>query len=328
MEMEKRVLLAIFLIAVILVLSNLVLTPPQGPEEGPGQVTGVEKEAEKKESVAPADTAKVEAAPQETAPVLPTKIAHEETIRVETDLYRLGISSRGGRLISMELKGYDSYTGEGGVKLIPPKKSEFMAMRVTLGKDTLDLAGLEFSPSRLRLDASEEQQTLLLSRTVGGTESIELRYDFTPGEYVIGVHVKIPGAAGRSDVLLQTDLLPRLLPTEEDSLKNDIRYFGTVMGGTTRSGENVDGGDRGGSKGESSYKEGPFIWAGVRNKYFVAAIISKGDPIKGVVSRGSKEENRIGLTALMPVSEALVDLFWPPGLLSLVFSRCGDGGHL
>jgi YidC/Oxa1 family membrane protein insertase len=71
------------------------------------------------------------------------------------------------------------------------------------------------------------------------------------------------------------------------------------MGGGTEGVVNVDIGDLGDGDEGVEFREGPFRWAAVKNKYFVGAIMSRDLPMRGVISRGSEEENRIGLTALL-----------------------------
>jgi YidC/Oxa1 family membrane protein insertase len=300
LNIEKRVLLAVFLIAVVLVLSNMFMAPPTR-DVGPREESAIEQ------PTAPtAEKEYVDVLRQEVAiPVAPKEdeITPEATVWVDTDLYRLGISSTGGRLISMELKEYASYLGNGGVQLIPAQDVGFMGLRVIVEKDTLHLDRLSLVPSTTRVDASQSEKRLVFSHPVGDQDSLSLVYRFSPGEYVIDATLQLPGAVTDRDITLQVDLLPRLMPTEVDSVKNDINYFGTVMGSLLGDVEKVDIGDLDEGDDNSVYKEGPFLWAGVKNKYFVAALVSKEVPMKGVISRGAESQRRIGLTATLPPGE-------------------------
>jgi YidC/Oxa1 family membrane protein insertase len=306
LNLNQRVLLALFLIAVVLVASNVFLAPPVVVDPGAGAGTDAEPRGGaatgEPEATRPAEQPARGEERLEMSVVRSSGVeeAVEETLLVETDLYRLGISSRGGRLISMELKTYPSSFDSGGVQLIAPHDSEFLSMRVTLEKDTLDLSALGFQASARRINATAAPRTLTLSHGIGTGDSLRIRYVFTPGEYIIGAELELPRPASSGDLLLQADLLPRLRPTEVDSLKNDINYFGTIMGGGDEDVESVDLGDLGGDEGETAYREGPFRWAGVRNKYFVAALLSRDPAMRGVISKGAEEESRIGLTALIP----------------------------
>ena len=300
MDIEKRVLLAVFLIAVVLVLSNMFLVPPP-PETEP--VAGGDRGPEV------TDTTRLE--PRAEEPVIAERLGPipggaevaGDTVRVETDLYDLEISTAGGRLISVVLRDYPAWTGDGGVSLIPPVNSSFMGLRVTFDKDTLDLSRMNFDPSADRIDARARQGTLILSHPVGERDSIKMIYTFAPGEYLIGATLVLPGVTRSRDMDLQVDLLPRLMPTEVDSVKNDINYFGTVMGGVRGDVEEVAIRHMKQEDGGAEYRDGPFLWAAVKNKYFIAALISKAAPIKGVVSKGTKEERKIGLTATIPLGE-------------------------
>ncbi len=304
MGLEKRVLLAIFLIAVVLVLSNLFLAPSP-PEPDTTAIGGVAVgDSQGTEMTVPGAGSGVEGAPA-VPPAIDAGVVEEDTVFVDTDLYSLGVSTRGGRLISMELKGYEASIGEGGVKLIPERNSSFMGLRVTLDKDTLDLSGIDFSPATDRIDATDRERTLLLSHPVGTGDSIKIRYTFYPGEYYIDTELALPAVLREREIVVQASLMPRLLPTEVDSVKNDINYFGSIMGREKGGIESVEIDDLGGDKGETEYREGPFVWAGVKNKYFVAALVPKKIPIKGVVSRGAKEERRIGTTVLLATDKTM-----------------------
>ncbi|MFQ5587123.1 MAG: membrane protein insertase YidC, partial [Thermodesulfobacteriota bacterium] len=304
--MEKRVLLAIFLIAVVLVLSNLFLSPPKPEKIAPLGEKEVVDEAEEKERESLEETG----TGGQEVPLMTGVVAEGDTIIVETDIYRLGISSVGGRLISMELKEYSSYMNDGGVRLIPPRNSSFLNMRVTLERDTLDLGKLDFSPSTAHIHAAEETKVLVLAHPVGRGDSIKMKYTFNPGVYVIDIELFLPGTIWKRDRQLQVDLLPRLLPTELDSVRNDINYFGTIMGRERGGVEKVDLGDLDGEKDATAYDEGPFLWAGIKNKYFVAALVARNAPLKGVISKGAEKENRIGITAILPPGEKEGEFRW------------------
>jgi YidC/Oxa1 family membrane protein insertase len=292
--LEKRVLLAIFLIAIVLVFSNLFLVPPAPEDEGStGQEEVIKDSRGVDEFVAEAEQESV------PAPILEAGDSEEDTVFIETDLYSLGVSTRGGRLISMELKEYAASFGEGGVKLLPVRNSSFMGLRVILEKDTLDISGLDFTPSTDMINATSRARNLVLSHMVGSGDSIKIMYTFTPGEYWIDTQLTLPAVLKGREYVVQADLMPRLLPTEVDSAKNDINYFGTIMGREKGGVEGIDIDDLGGDKGEKEYVEGPFVWAGIKNKYFIAALVSKSAPIKGVVSRGAEDERRIGATVLI-----------------------------
>ncbi len=302
MNMEKRVLLAIFLIAATLVISNLFFAPPP-PDLSETTGSAIE-DAEPVAQENPEPAPVVETAPPgHLTQVAPSNTGNEKTVYVENNRYKMQISSIGAKLESIELKDYPSSVGEGNVQLIQPAGTDFLGMRLTLESDTLDLSRLYFTPSRDRVDVSDGEKTLLFSHSISESDSILLRYTFTPDTYLMGVEVDLPSTMGGKDLFLHTDLLPRLLPTEADSERNDLKYFGTEMGGLTEERKKVDIGDIGGDKGDTAYNEGPFLWAGVKNKYFIAALVSKTTPMKGVITKGSEDAHRIGLTAITPTAE-------------------------
>ncbi|MCZ6857619.1 MAG: hypothetical protein O7F70_06430, partial [Gemmatimonadetes bacterium] len=156
--MDRRTLLAISLILIVLILPSMLFPPPPPPPPAPGVPV----------DVFPADSVTTPAVggvirdlpvvPSREAvpipePVAPDAVAPEPVV-VASALYRYSFSPRGARLIGAELLEYASFAGDdAGVAQMIPDPSSFLAYRlVVFGSDTVSLADWQFEPSAQRVD--------------------------------------------------------------------------------------------------------------------------------------------------------------------------------
>ena len=114
----------------------------------------------------------------------------EKTITVSTPLYRLEISSRGGRIISFETLEHEHFEGS-FVQLVPSEIPEngLDALVFRSGEIKLGAANFRFvNPTNIELHSGEGQQSLdLLVETTGG---LAVKKTFTFSSDVYGVDVK------------------------------------------------------------------------------------------------------------------------------------------
>src|ERR1700747_2805999 len=129
--MEKRIILAIFLMLIVAVLPS-ILFPPKKPADGRTGAKAVGDTAAK-----PAADRAVEppaAPPPDRAAAVPA-----ETVWVTSPTYRLGFSTRGASLVSAELLQYRSFAAADSgrpVQLVPPGRP-WLRYALTAGGDTV-----------------------------------------------------------------------------------------------------------------------------------------------------------------------------------------------
>ncbi len=260
--MEKRLILAVLLMSAVIMLTNL-LFPPADPPEGAG--TG-------------ADTVPVQAPPSGRAavpavPALATPgitAAPADTVVVGSDLYRFAFSTRGAALVQADLLRYPSYVDEGTpVQLVPEGSEDFLANRLVVGGDTIDLASAAFQPSARSLRLPEGGEPATLRFTYEGSDGFgaEITYTFRPDRYVVGVQGRITGLGGRPAVLL-TSLGPGLAPNEASDHRNEQQ-----LAAVTRVPGHLERVLLHKVEGTRSLGEG-LTWAGIKDKYFLAAIVA------------------------------------------------------
>lgn len=255
--MEKRILLAVLLISAVMVLTNLLFPPPQVQEEP---------------QAPPADSAVV-ATPRAPARMLAPSVeptAPADTIVVTSGRYRYSFSTRGASLIGAELLDYASYTRVGeSVQLAPAGTTEFLSLKLVVGGDTLDLRTASFQPSANGLQVADDggPQPLRFSYDGPSGFRVELTYTFDPARYLIGVEGQLSGLGGQPATLL-TQLGPGIAPHEAPDHHSE-RELAVVL----RSGDDVDRMRLAKLEGQNAIV-GPLTWVGLKDKYFVVAMIA------------------------------------------------------
>jgi YidC/Oxa1 family membrane protein insertase len=226
----------------------------------------------------------------------------QDTVWVDSDLYRLGFSSRGGALVWVELKDYQSFApGDSGrqVQLVPADRPMF-EHRLVVGSDTVSLADWTFVPSDpvLRVDG---QARLTLSAERAGAR-VDLEYRFAAGDYRYGVRGAISGL-GPSGAVLALGLGDGLRSVEVDS-SDDFGHYAVI----TKAAKTESQAFRKLDPGEVASFEGPFEWVGVKSKYFLAAAlaIEEGRPqFGGALVQGGprpgRAASRAAVTLTLPV---------------------------
>ncbi|MEX2080330.1 MAG: membrane protein insertase YidC, partial [Dehalococcoidia bacterium] len=201
-------------------------------------------------------------------------------VTVESPLYRFTFSTIGARLVGATLKNYQSFApGDSGPANIVPVESEFLAYRVVLGRDTVDLSTWSFDPSTSHLDVSADG-TELAWQAQRGRAVVTLRYRFSPDDYRFDVQGDLSRTASEGALVL-VGMGPGLRMVESDSVE-DRRLSAVVT--RARSTEKVDFDDL--DPGERQQLSGQFEWVAIKSKYFLAAILTldAADPQFGGVA--------------------------------------------
>ena len=283
MRTELRFLLAMGLMLVVLVGTN-VLFPPAPPPELPvteqpaGEAAPVETPSiSSADPVAPVDgngvpLDSVGGADSLAAAGAPTPPPATRPVRVVSALYSYQFTTRGAELESVQLPLFRSLRTEGPVELIP-EGSPALGYRVVTGADTIDLRsqpfavtpedGIAFEPG------ATEPQTLTFSyRSPSGSFLFDVDYTFDPNSHLVEVAGRLNGA---ERPLVLTSLGKGLGFNEADSA-GEARSMAYV-------GNHVNDGIRSSSLGsveEERLEEGPFRWVAFRSKFFLMALLPSG----------------------------------------------------
>ena len=270
--MEKRLILAVLLMSAVILVTNILFPPPEEPVAGTGP-----------------DSARITAPPPAPPAMNPAALVAPagpdagapRTVTVRSPLYRYAFSTRGAALVLAELREYPSYTApDRPVQLVPGGAAGFLTHRLVVSGDTIDLRGARFQPGApsLSVDSASGPQSLRFSFGNPGAFGLELTYTFHPDSYVIDVRGRLTGVRGGATLL--TDVGPGLAPHEamDHHSERELAFV-------TRTLEDVDRTplrkiDR------RAALEGPLTWAGIKDKYFLAAIVANDSaPLSGVLAR-------------------------------------------
>lgn len=267
MRPELRFFLALTLMIGVFVLTELLFPPirPEAPPLEEGAVESVEPPAP--EVVTPPE-------PPGQTPVVEEpeqdQEAAERLVTVETPLYRMTFSSYGGVARSIQLLGYDSFTREGPVELVPEGQEILGGIWVAgVGGDAFDLSRYAHTvtPAEgVRIPEGAGPQTLTFRYDFpGGQFFSEIRYTFSSDSYIVVVEGDLPAIERAS---LFVDLGPGLEINElrEADDRRMMAFAGNHIddGITSRPLARVD---------EPESLDGPLRWAAVKSKYFVEVIL-------------------------------------------------------
>ena len=277
--MDRRVFIALVCFALVIIVPSLIWPPKPVPHPA-GQADSIVA-ADSLRHGTPAPST-VRAPTAERTARRPT--APEDTVWVTTPLLRVGVSTRGGTLVSARLSQYKSFAaGDSGrqVELVPAGRP-FLGRRIAIGSDTLDLADLSFAPSTQVMSVAGEPATLTLTAT-RGPSTITIAYTFSPDDYRVGVKGRVTGL-GPSGAQMLVSLGDGLRNSEADST-GSFRDYALV----TKSSKTEKHAFSSLTEGERAVFDGPFEWAGIKSKYFLVGALATepGEaPFAGAVAVG------------------------------------------
>jgi len=302
MSTGLRFFLAMILMLLVFVVTNRLFPPvlPGPPGEAAGPETGAGREGGLPEGAeAPEDRPD---APGERGLPVPGEDDPEELVTVETPLYRIVFSNRGGIVRSIRLLGYESFAREGPVELVPPGATGVLAGTWQVGS-----APERFELTRLSYDVSPREgirlgqgsgPRVLTFRYEHPTQPFvsEIRYTFSADSYIIGVEGRLP-ASERAAMFV--DLGPGLAVNELREAE-DRRMMAFSV-------NHVDEGIRStpfARVDEPEAMPGPLRWAAVKSKYFVEVILAgEGSSLAGAWAEPLPGTGRVAVRVGMPVDE-------------------------
>ena len=271
--MDRNVVTATILIVLILFVWMYFVAPPPPPTA---------------EDAAPVDTVQVvepPPAPEVQALTAPPPVVPDSTIAgvldgeerfitVDTDLYQARFSTKGGTLVSFELKEYQQFDQITPVQIVDTTGQGALGLEFqSPGGRNRDTRTFFFEPSFTgnQIQVTDQAATLSFEARLGqGT--IRQTYTFTPGEYEVGLSVVQTNASA-----FQTDdgyeiVWNGALPFSEDP--NNRKEEASKIGAYARSGDEVEGITLLSDEEEGKTLRGDISWVGVKNKYFGAVVLT------------------------------------------------------
>jgi YidC/Oxa1 family membrane protein insertase len=309
-----RFVVAIVLMVAVVVITNLLVphrpaqrpladsarAVPQAPAGAttPATEPAAQTAASAPAAGAPAPATSAGAAP--SAPAVPAALVAAAVVLVESPLYRYGVSTAGGAIVSAEMLTYRSFTRNGPVQLAPHGMAPLLGYSVRIGERVVDLRTLAFQvqpAAGIRLQGGSGPRTLHLVHDDPGLHA-EIDYTFQPDQYGATVTGRF-GTPGATQLQLE---LPPTLAVNEANPVEDYRTLDYVVN-SERDGISSQPLDK---MKEDRIEEGPLDWVAVKNKYFVFAAVKateKGaSPFGGLMARDGQAPHSALLTATLPIS--------------------------
>ena len=320
MRQEQRFLLAITLMILVLVGTN-ILFPPIPPEEvvgpegdAPGQLDGTGVTGVPSAPLGGTDAAGGAAAsgdqsdpfaglpPTEPSSLFPpvevVATPAEDTVVVEGPLYRYSWSTLGARLISAQLLAFESFDeGQEGqpVELISAGTGGVLAMQLRLGERTFDLGARSFEvepADGLRLNEGGGPRTLTFRYRGPAGLIFQTAYTFDPSSYDILARTEVIGP----DVDLLVTGMGSGLGYNERSRGEESTVMGYVWNHVR---DGVDD-ERLTRVDDERIQEGPHRWAALKSKYFIFALIPGREGgeqyLGGVIARPAEGDDQAAIT--------------------------------
>jgi YidC/Oxa1 family membrane protein insertase len=196
-------------------------------------------------------------------------LVHEDTVVVRSKLYRYGISTRGGRIISSRFLHYRSLAvgdHRDTLELLPPGEG-LLDGTVIAGGDTLRFDQIAFTASADSLNTTTGPATLSL-HGASGTYRVDLAYGFSPVDYRVNVTGRVTGLGPAGGTLLIG--LGNGFRATEASMADNWGQSGVV---TKFEKTSVTLFSRFKPR-QVTTMSGPFEWVAVKSKYFVAGLFA------------------------------------------------------
>ena len=267
--MDRRVFIALVCFALVIIVPSLIWPPKPTPKRVDGQTDSLSQAAAVVDS-SRLDSSRAGAPPNQLAVKPSSRLsAPADTVWVTTPLLKVGVSTRGGTIVSARLSQYKSYAASDSgrqVELVPAGRP-ILGRRIAIGSDTLDLTDLSFAPSTRVMSVAGDPATLPLTAT-RGPSTITIAYTFHPDDYRVGVRGRVTGL-GPSGAQMLVSLGDGLRNSEADS-SGSFRDYALV----TKSSKTEKHAFSSVTEGERSVFDGPFEWAGIKSKYFLVGALA------------------------------------------------------
>lgn len=257
--MEKRALIAVAISLAILVLYQEVILKQLYPQPAVTPESAPPAPPVPPESLpAPVDLG----APPAGAVAAP---AGRELV-IDTELYRAVIDSAGGRLASFRLKRYRAAVAPDS----PPQEIVSGGAPYPLGvqlrgKENLDDGGVEYQADRDHLELSGNGEGTLTLTGALGDATVTKTFAFRSGTYLIGLEVKVDGAAAFSELGLTWHRAGELTHAGSAPLFSQV----AVLQGKKVLPEPFDG------LADGKVIDKDIVWAAYDGPHFLAAMVPR-----------------------------------------------------
>lgn len=278
--MDRNVVIATVLIAIIMVVWLTWLTPPPPPQGSGADSTGVVTDQVEQDTLpeaAPADRVlqqqPVPLSPDDST-VVGAATGEERTITVTTDLYEAELSTLGATIRSWSLAEYQLADSSAAVQMVDGTESGAIGLVFTSPSSRVYDTRTFFFTSDIsgdRIDVGDRPATVTFRAPVG-EGAILVAYTFSRGSYEVVMDVRMEKPETFVTSSGYEVVWNGAIPFSEDDHQNELQRSGAYA----RSGGEVEQLDVNGETYDELSLRGQVDWVAVKSKYFVAAVIPDG----------------------------------------------------
>jgi len=288
---DRNVVTATVLIAIIMVAWLMWLSPPPPPEGGPVRAPGQEdvrgqdaagnQESGAAQQDAQRSEPEIRKAPERVGTVIPVAAgdslvtpaagAAEQRFHIHTDLYSAVLSSRGGTFTSFELGEFNVAGSDRPVQLVDTTKAGAMGLIFTSPASRIyDTRALHFDASRTDtlVSVSGGDESLTFTTQIAGGE-VRFVYTFKPETYEVGLRIELDAP--------ETFVTPQGYELAWNGgipfTEKDVESSSVQSGAYARSGGEVEAVQVNSDAYGEKTLNGAVDWVAVKSKYFTVAIL-------------------------------------------------------
>jgi YidC/Oxa1 family membrane protein insertase len=269
--MEKRLLLALVLAAIVIVVSQKLFPTSIAPKRATADSTTIPSIADSGQESSQANSAKIAG----TGPITQsdTSVTHErgaapigDTLVISTSKATYHFASLGAAPLNVVLKDYHVLPRSGKNIVLGRSGIRLLSYELATKTDTTHLDRVKFN-----VDSSTRGNEAAVRFTAAvNNKHIAISYAFTPDGYLANVHGSVTGADSSTDLLIR---LHQGLPIVEADSSDELRNLAYVVKPLRDNASSIPF-----SKLDSlapRIEADPLAWVASKNKYFLLALISK-----------------------------------------------------
>ncbi len=286
--MDRQSTIGFVLITLVLIVWMWLQTPPPGETQAVRQDTTAVQTAPAPESVPPPTAVRDRVQADSLGRFFAARQrGRERVIVVETDLYRVELTTRGGTFRTWELRKFKTWDGH-PVQLIDFDAGRDLSVLFTSTDGKLvNTSELYFDVDQVPAGAltlsGADSRTITMRLPVEGGGALVKRYTFTNGTYLVDTEFEFRGLAGVvSNFEYQVVWEHGVRYAEGNSV--DESTF--AMAYASSGGEITELDVSGIGQTDSRDLNGRTAWVATRNKYFGVALIAPGDVAQGAYLEG------------------------------------------
>jgi YidC/Oxa1 family membrane protein insertase len=276
--MDRNTITGMALIMVMLIAYQFLVVPPQEPQKPKTAQT-----APKKAEIAPKNTVdSVKKAQMGDFAAIESAVAQD--VVLENKDIKVVLSTQGGRVKHVELKGYKSYKDYIAKRNVPlvvfDDKTDNFALELPTTKGKINLADVNFVPSTSAINVTTGQGSVSFVATLASGQTLEQTYSLADKGFLMNYNIKSTGLDG-----LLTNEPTKVLWSETVKITekdlNDTRIKSTLNYRSLNDDILFDQISETNQDPEERTLGDSLRWVSFKKKYFLSAIIGKTSPLQG-----------------------------------------------